>query len=74
MPTNSPCKPSPPLIAFSLNIKKKGGGGREGNSSEVTDNEMEMWELVLKICWHFPKQGVLTSIILLPKSHQQWGK
>lgn len=43
----------------------------EGNSSAVTDNEMEMWELALKIRWHFPKQGVLTSIILLLKSHQQ---
>lgn len=43
--------------------------GRE--PSEVTDDEMEMWEPVLKICWHFPKPGVLTSIILLLKSHQQ---
>ena len=47
---------------------------RRGNSSAVTNNEMEMWELALKICWHFPKQGVLTSIILLLKSHQQCDK
>lgn len=43
----------------------------EGSSSAVTDNEMAMWKLVYsKTCWHFPKQGVLTSIILLLKSHQ----
>lgn len=42
VPANPLCKPPPPKIPFSLNIKERRGWGGEGHSVEVTDNKMEM--------------------------------